>query len=79
MRGFEDSTNPVQLLLDPVVLTALGLPVGQSVSINGPATEATDYGILTNVNGTRYFVPWAKIYLIKQVQPVPPVGVDPVK
>lgn len=79
MRGFEDSTQPVLLNLDPVVTTVLGLVANAPVSIDGAASEATDYGILTNVSGTRYFIPWSKIYMIRQVQSVAPVAAPAVK
>ncbi len=74
MRGFELTTAPVYLRLTDDILTALGLPPATDVTIDGAATEATDYGILTTVNDIRYFVPWGKIIMIRQSVPAPVVA-----
>lgn len=74
MRGFTDSTQPVFLNLDPLVTTVLGIAANTAIAIDGAQAEANDYGILCNVSGTRYFFPWSKVYMIRQVQPVPPAA-----
>ena len=74
MQGFEDSTNPVMLLLE----TTSDLGEGP-FTIDGAKAQLTDAGVRADVNGMRHFVPMRYIRRIWQEQVVTPTPIPPVQ
>lgn len=66
IRGFEDPNFPVIIKVD-----APGLPTTE-ITLDGTLAESTTYGLLAQVGGIRYGVPWHRVIYIKQQAVAPP-------
>lgn len=73
MQGFEDSRNPVMLLLE--VASDLG---PGPFAIDGAKAQLTDAGVRADVNGVRHFVPMRYIRRVWQDQTPAPAPVLPI-
>lgn len=75
MQGFEDSNEPVFLLLETTADIGAG-----PFEIDGAKAQLTDAGIRADVNGVRHFVPMRFVRRIWQSQAAtpPPAPATPV-
>lgn len=64
MQGFEDSNEPVFLLLETTADIGAG-----PFEIDGAKAQLTDAGIRADVGGVRHFVPMRLIRRVWQTQP----------
>lgn len=75
MQGFEDSSEPVNLLLETTADIGPG-----PFEIDGAKAFLTDAGIRADVGGTRHFVPMRLIRRVwqEQVAATPPAPATPI-
>jgi hypothetical protein len=74
VQGFEDSSNPVFLLLEATADIGAG-----PFTIDGAKAQFSDAGIRADVGNTRHFVPMRYIRRMWQDQTPAPTPVEPTR
>lgn len=72
MQGFEDSNEPVWLLLETTADIGAG-----PFEIDGAKAQLTDAGIRADVAGVRHFVPMRYVRRVWQAQPTDATPIPP--